>query len=42
MIGTGLRTQELLALKPGMIAKDGSSVRVDHAIKTVDALSKTA
>lgn len=35
MIGTGLRAQELLALQPGDIAMDGSSITVNKAIKMV-------
>lgn len=35
MIGTGMRTQELLALRSDDIAADGSSVSVTKAIKTV-------
>ena len=33
---SGLRVQELLALTPEDIAEDGSSIRVNKAIKTVD------
>ena len=36
MIGTGLRTQELLALTPEDIAEDGSQITVDKAIKMVN------
>lgn len=36
MIGTGMRTQEVLALTPGDIAQDGSYVMVNKAIKMVD------
>ena len=36
MLGTGLRTQELLALSPSDFAKDGSYVMVNKAIKTVN------
>lgn len=35
MIGTGLRSQELLALKPEDIAIDGSTIAVNKAIKMV-------
>lgn len=35
MIGTGMRTQELLALRPEDIAEDGSSVSITKAIKMV-------
>lgn len=35
MIGTGLRAQELLALRPEDIAMDGSSITVNKAIKMV-------
>lgn len=38
LIGTGIRVQELLALFPSDIAKDGSSVNIDKAIKTVDGI----
>lgn len=36
MLGSGLRTQELLALRPDDIAEDGSEVHVNKAIKIVD------
>lgn len=36
MIGTGMRTQELLALTRDDIAEDGSSVRINKAIEMVD------
>ncbi len=36
MLLTGMRVQELLALTEEDIAEDGSSVRIDKAIKTVD------
>lgn len=36
MLGTGIRVQELLALKPADIAADGSSIHIDKAIKMVD------
>ena len=36
MLGTGIRVQELLALRPCDIAADGSSIRIDKAIKMVD------
>ena len=35
MIGTGIRTQELLALEPGLIEPDGSVIHIRQAIKTV-------
>ena len=35
MLDTGLRVQELIALAPGDIAEDGSTVSVSKAIKTV-------
>ena len=38
MIGTGLRSQEILALTPEDIAKDGSSISVNKAIKMVDSV----
>ena len=38
MIGTGLRTQELLAQKPEDIAADGSSINVNKAIKMVNGV----
>ena len=36
LLGTGLRVQELLALKSEDIAEDGSSVKVAKAIKMID------
>ena len=36
MLNTGLRTQELLALKKEDIAEDGSSIDVNKAVKTVN------
>lgn len=36
MLGTGIRTQELLALQPGDISEDGRSLSITKAIKTVD------
>lgn len=36
MLGTGMRTQELLALTPSDIAEDGSSITITKAIKTVN------
>lgn len=36
MLGTGMRVQELLALRPCDIAVDGSSIRIDKAVKMVD------
>ena len=39
-IGSGLRTQELLALKKDDIAADGSSIKVSKAIKTVNGKAK--
>lgn len=38
MLGTGMRVQELLALKPEDIAADGSSVDINKAIETVNGL----
>ena len=38
MLSTGLRAQELLALMPQDIAKDGSTVTVTKAIKMVDGV----
>lgn len=38
MLGTGLRTQELLALTPSDIAEDGSAIAVNKAIKMVDGV----
>ena len=37
MLGSGLRTQELLALTPKDIAEDGSRISVNKAVKTVGA-----
>lgn len=39
-LGSGLRSQELLALKKDDISADGSNIVVDKAIKTVDGISK--
>lgn len=36
MLGTGIRTQEVLALIPSDIAEDGSTISISKAIKTVD------
>ena len=36
MLGTGMRVQELLALRPCDIAEDGTSIRIDKAVKMVD------
>jgi integrase len=38
MLGTGMRTQELLALMPADIAKDGSAITINKAIKMVDGV----
>ena len=38
LLGSGLRTQELLALQPKDIAEDGSSVSVTKAIKMTDGI----
>ena len=38
LIGTGVRVQELLALRPESIAEDGSLVSVEHAIKMVNGI----
>lgn len=38
MIGTGLRTQELLSLTPSDIAKDGCTITINKAIKMVDGV----
>lgn len=38
MLGTGMRTQELLALMPEDIAADGSSIAIKKAIKMVDGV----
>ena len=35
MLGTGMRTQELLALEPRHIAEDGSSIEIEQAINMV-------
>jgi integrase len=35
MIGTGMRTQELLALEPRHIAPDGSSIQIEQAVTMV-------
>ncbi|MBQ6430556.1 MAG: site-specific integrase [Oscillospiraceae bacterium] len=40
MIGSGMRTQELLALTKGDIASDGSSVHITKAIEMVDGQPK--
>lgn len=39
-IGSGLRTQELLALKKDDISADGSKITVNKAIKTIDGAPK--
>ena len=39
-IGSGLRTQELLALKKDDISVDGSNITVNKAVKTVDGAAK--
>ena len=31
MLSTGMRTQELLGLEPGHIAKDGSTITIERA-----------
>ena len=36
LLGSGLRVQELLALRPDDIAEDGSSIKVNKAVKMVD------
>ena len=36
MLGTGMRTQELLALTPEDITEDGLTIRINKAIKMVD------
>ena len=36
MLGTGLRTQELLALTPADISEDGQTILINKAIKTVN------
>lgn len=36
MLGTGIRTQEVLALQPADIAEDGSTISISKAIKTVN------
>ena len=38
MLGTGLRVQELLALRSEDISDDGAMITVDEAIKTVDGV----
>lgn len=38
MLGTGIRTQELLALMPTDIAPDGSTITINKAIKMVDGV----
>ena len=38
MLGTGMRVQELLALRPCDIAEDGTSIRIDKAVKMVDGV----
>ena len=38
LLGTGVRVQELLALTPMCIAADGSTVKVDNAIKMVNGI----
>lgn len=40
MLGTGMRTQELLALTKDDIAPDGSTIRINKAVKTVNGVSK--
>ena len=35
MLGTGIRTQELLALEPGLIEADGSMLHIRQAVQTV-------
>ena len=40
MLGTGMRTQELLALTKDDIAPDGSTIRINKAVKTVNGISK--
>ena len=35
MLGTGIRMQELLALEPRLIEKDGSAIHIRQAVKTV-------
>ncbi len=39
MLNTGIRVQELLALTPRSISEDGSSIRIDRAVKTVNGVS---
>lgn len=39
-LGSGLRSQELLALRKDDISVDGSRIVIDKAIKTVDGMSK--
>ena len=38
MLYTGIRVQELLALTPASISEDGSVLRIDQAIKTVNGV----
>ena len=38
LVGTGVRVQELLALTPECIAADGSTVKIEHAIKMVNGI----
>ena len=40
LLGTGMRTQELLALTVNDIAPDGSTITINKAVKTVGGLSK--
>lgn len=39
MLDTGLRVQEVIGLAPSDIAEDGSTVSVNHAVKTVNGKS---
>lgn len=36
MLGTGIRTQELLALEPKHISSDGSTLQIEQAVKLVN------
>lgn len=38
LVGTGIRVQELLALRPESIAENGSAVSIERAIKMVDGV----
>ena len=38
MLGTGIRAQELLALRPEDISEDGSVIHVEHAVKMVNGV----